>query len=240
MPSAGVRKDAGFTLNFELAPRGFNVGGMKRVFVCLTFTLLCFARSAETQDGAAPANPAAAIAAKEGAEERYERMAADVQALQSANEALQTKINQITAELQELRSQQAQTANNSAAQDQLKSLADKIAEVDRKRQEDKQAIAEEIRKSMTGLEKSLATSPPPARAPVKPTNEADPAAADKGFLYVVQSGDSLSVIVKTYNADFKSKGLKQITLKQAKDANPGVDWSRLRVGQKIIIPRPEP
>jgi hypothetical protein len=229
-------------LNFELAGAGFNFDGMKRVVVFLAVMLSSMAGAANAQEAATtdrpPASPAAAIAAKEGAQERYERMAADIQALQAANEALQTKINQLAAELQDLRNQQLQAAGNSSVQDHLKVLAEKIAEVDRKREEDKQAISEEIRKSMTGLEKSLAGSPAPSHAAPKPTAEPDPAAADKGFLYIIHSGDSLSMIVKTYNADFKSKGLKQITLKQAMDANPGVDWNRLRVGQKIIVPRP--
>jgi hypothetical protein len=230
-------------LNFDLARAGFNVDAMKRVVVFLAVMLSSIARSAHAQEPATtdrPASsPAAAIAAKEGAQERYERMAADIQALQSANEALQTKINQIAAEMQDLRNQQLQNAGNSGAQDQLKVLAAKIAEVDRKREEDKQAISEEIRKSMAGLEKSLAGSPAPSHPAPKPTAAPDPSPGEKGFLYVIASGDSLSLIVKTYNADFKSKGLKQITLKQAMDANPGVDWNRLRVGQKIIVPRPE-
>ena len=201
-------------------------------------------RAANAQDAATTeppaASPASSAAAKDSAQERYERMAADIQALQAANEALQTKISQIVAELQELRNQQAQAAGNTGVQDQLKTLAEKIAEVDKKRAEDKQAISEEIRKSMAGLEKSLAGSASPSHAPAAPSTEPDPAAAaDKGFLYVIQSGDTLLAIVKTYNADFKSKGLKTITLKQARDANPGVDWTRLKVGQKIIIPRPE-
>jgi LysM repeat protein len=200
---------------------------------------LWLAVAASSQDGTTPTN-AAAVAAKEGAEERYERMSADIQALQAANEALQNKLNQITAELLELRNQQAQAASTSNVQDQLKLLADKITEVDRKRQEDKEAISEEIRKSIGGLEKSLAASPAPSHARPATNAEAPSAAAEKGYLYVIQSGDRLSLIVNSYNADFKSKGLKSITLKQAKEANPGVDWDRLKVGQKIVIPRPEP
>ena len=32
--------------------------------------------------------------------------------------------------------------------------------------------------------------------------------------------------------------MKTITLKQAMDANPSVNWARLLVGQKIVIPQP--
>jgi predicted RNase H-like nuclease (RuvC/YqgF family) len=214
---------------------------MKRVFVFLALMPLWLAVSAISQDGAPPTNTAAAVAAREGAEERYERMSADIQALQAANEALQNKLNQVSAELLELRNQQAQAASNSNVQDQLKLLAEKITEVDRKRQEDKEAISEEIRRSIGGLEKSLTSTPAPSHArPATNNTETPPAAAEKGYLYVIQSGDRLSLVVQSYNADFKSKGLKSITIKQAKEANPGVDWDRLRVGQKIIIPRPEP
>lgn len=200
---------------------------------------LLLAVAASSQDGTTPTNAASAIAAKEGADERYQRMSADIQALQAANEALQNKLSQVTAELLELRNQQAQAASNSNVQDQFKALADKITEVDRKRQEDKEAISEEIRKSMNGLEKSLSSSPAPSHVQPIAITEAATAAAEKGFLYVIQSGDKLALIVKSYNADFKSKGMKPITLKQAMDANPGVDWGRLKVGQKIVIPRPE-
>jgi predicted RNase H-like nuclease (RuvC/YqgF family) len=214
---------------------------MKRVVVFFVLTQVMLAVSANSQDGTTPTNAAAALAAREGADERYQRMNADIQALQAANEALQNKLSQVSAELLELRNQQAQAASNSNVQDQLKALAEKITEVDRKRQEDKEAISEEIRKSMNGLEKSLTSSPAPSPSHVQPVanTEAANAAAEKGFLYVIQSGDKLALIVKSYNADFKSKGMKPITLKQAMDANPGVDWGRLKVGQKIVIPRPE-
>ncbi|MGP8235720.1 MAG: hypothetical protein ACLQVW_09945 [Limisphaerales bacterium] len=213
---------------------------MKRVVVFLALAPLLLAVSANSQDRTTPTNAASALAAKEGADERYQRMSADIQALQAANEALQNKLSQVTAQLLELRNQQAQAASNSNVQDQLKLLADKITEVDRKRQEDKEAISEEIRKSMNGLEKSLTSNPAPSHVQPIANTEAATAAAEKGFLYVIQSGDKLALIVKSYNADFKSKGMKPITLRQAMEANPGVDWGRLKVGQKIVIPRPEP
>ena len=107
-------------------------------------------------------------------------------------------------------------------------------------EEDKQGISEEIRKSIAGLEKSLAASSGPVRSTtpkVPPVAEAS--GVENGFSYTVQGGDTLSAILKAYNTDFKSKGWKTISLKQAREANPNVDWDRLRVGQKIVIPRPE-
>ncbi|HEY3853494.1 MAG TPA: LysM domain-containing protein [Verrucomicrobiae bacterium] len=209
---------------------------MKRFFVPLTIFLLALA--AVGQD-TTPQSPAAELAAKQSADERYERMTADIQALQAANEALQQKLNVVMQQLQDFHSQLSQTPNNLATTDDLKRLAEKIVEVDRKREEDKGAISEEIRKSINDLKRALAENAPPARVtPSRPAAPAEPVENEKGFVYKVQEGDSLSAIVKAYNADFKSKGMKTITLKQAMDANPSVNWGRLLVGQKIIIPQP--
>jgi LysM repeat protein len=38
-------------------------------------------------------------------------------------------------------------------------------------------------------------------------------------------------------AALQKQGLK-VTQKQIMDANPGVNWSKLRIGQKIFIPSP--
>jgi nucleoid-associated protein YgaU len=122
-----------------------------------------------------------------------------------------------------------------------KVFIEKIAEVDKKREEDRLAISEEIHKSFGGLEKKLDSSGTSARSSspkTPPVTEKSPVGS--GFSYTIQEGDSLSAILKAYNADFKSKGWKTITFKQTKEANPSIeDWNRLRVGQKIIIPQPE-
>jgi predicted RNase H-like nuclease (RuvC/YqgF family) len=211
---------------------------MKRFFVPLIISVLTLIAAA--QDTPTAPTPAAEVAAKQAADERYERMAADIQALQAANDALQTKLTAIGQQLQDLRNQLAQSPNNFATPDDLKHLADKIVEVDKKREEDKQAIAEEIRKSIAELKHALADGSAPSRVSAsKPASTTESTDSDKGFVYKIQDGDSLSAIVKAYNADFKSKGMKTISLKQAMDANPNIDWNHLRVGQKIIIPQPQ-
>jgi LysM repeat protein len=210
---------------------------MKRFFVPLMISL--FALAAIGQDATPQTSPAAEVAAKQAADERYERMATDIQALQAANEALQSKLAAVSQQLADVRNQLAQSPNNLATTDDLKHLVDKIQEVDRKREDDKQAISEEIRKSISELKHALAESPPPSRASTPKTPVvAEPSDNEKGFVYKVQEGDSLSAIVKAYNADFKSKGMKTISLKQAMDANPQINWNHLLVGQKIIIPQP--
>jgi len=206
---------------------------MKRAFFLLVISLPLAARCAIGQD-------AAAIAAQEAADERYKRMAADIQALQLDNESLKAKIASLEQKIDDMRQQQTAASNNSGLQDDLKRLGEKIVEVDQKREADKLAISEEIRKSIGALEKSLAGSgTPPRLAQPKSTPDAAPVASGNDLSYTIKEGDTISVIVKAFNADFKSKGWKTITLKQTMDANPNLDPNRLRIGQKINIPRPE-
>jgi hypothetical protein len=223
---------------------------MKRVFILFAIPFLLLRLPVAAQDDAstpvpapAPApNIAASVAAREDAEDRYKRVAADLQAVQSDNEALHARITALEQEMKAVREAQARPADTSV-QDELKRLAEKIQEVDKKRLEDKDVISEEIRKSIGRLESSLGSATATIREPKPKAPKApvvvDSAALDKAYSYTVQSGDRLDLIVKAYNADFKSKGMKTITLKQTMELNPTVNWSRLRVGQKIVIPRPE-
>jgi hypothetical protein len=202
------------------------------------------ATNAASAPAPVPAPSAAAVtAAQQGADERYERLAADITALQSAHEALQNKITGLQEELGKVREEQAR-ANNSGLADDVKHLADRVTDVDRKREEDKAAITEQVRTSIAALEKALAAgsgSAPPPRVPTpKPpvVSKDPPPGVENGFSYTIKEGDNLSTILKAYNADFKSKGMKTVSLRQAREANPNVDWNRLLVGQKIVIPRP--
>ena len=56
---------------------------------------------------------------------------------------------------------------------------------------------------------------------------------EKGIEYVIKSNDTLSGIVTACRA----RELK-VTQKLMREANPDVNWDRLRVGQKIFIPIP--
>lgn len=211
---------------------------MKRAFILFVIPILLLRLPVMAQD---TSDNAAAIAAREAADERYKRLAADLQAVQSDNEALHAKITAMEAEIQSLRDAQAHAAGNSAIPEALNGLAAKIQEVDKKRLEDKDAISEEIHKSIAELEKTLGGAPASIHSPApKPVIVPDNnPAADNGYSYTIKDGDTLGEIVKAYNKDFKSKGAKTITIRQAMAANPEVDWKRLKVGQKIVIPRPD-
>lgn len=227
---------------------------MKRVFILISIPALLLGQSVRAQDGwmtnGAPSAPAAttatatttaaAIAAKEDAEDRYKQMSTDLQAVQADNQDLRAKITSMEQEIQALRDAQAKPVDNSGVQDELKRLADAIQEVDKKRQADKDAIAEEIRSSIGKIENSVGGgAPAPTRTPRTKPSVDTPAPNVDGYSYTVQEGDRLDLIVKAYNAEYRSKGLKTITMRQAREANPNVDWNRLRVGQKIVVPKPD-
>ncbi len=192
-------------------------------------------------------NTAAAIAAKEDAEDRYKRLVADLQEVQADNQAMHSEITSLKQEIQNLRDAQSHGPDISGIQDDLKKLAQAIQEVDKKRLEDKDAIAEQINAAVRKLESSLGGNAPPPTIPTPHTGPQDSGksggtespAVENGYSYTIQSGDTLGAVVAAYNKNYKSQGLKTITLRQAMEANPHVNWGRLKVGQKIIIPRPE-
>jgi LysM repeat protein len=111
----------------------------------------------------------------------------------------------------------------------LKRLAEKIQEIDRKREADRELILGQIEKL---AKTSAAPSPKPPKVTVPDTTV--PTGPEKGFEYVVQSGDTLSLIAQAY----RDKNIK-VTVKQILQANPGLDEKRLKVGQKIFIPAPK-
>jgi len=242
---------------------------MKRLFILMVIVASSLVMRAEAAAGSVPNGPAA-DAARQEADERYKRMAADIVTLSESNQALQERINRLTDEINRLREDLARTsseaaaantaakaaANNQGVREDMKTLANKIVEVDKKRESDKQAIAEEVRRSNSRLEEAInklaaiAAQPPPVRSTRsrgddqtssskgKDSDKDAVSLPEKGVLYVVQPNDSLGSIVREANKQFKEKGLKTITTAQMRAANPKINWDRLRSGQKIKIPLP--
>src|SRR5262249_60566960 len=75
-------------------------------------------------------------------------------------------------------------------------------------------------------------SPAARTAPTKPEPSTPP---KESYSYKIKEGDTLVRIV----TDLRAQGYK-ITQKQIMDANAGVNWKRLKVGQTVIIPGPTP
>ena len=162
-------------------------------------------------------------------EERLNKLQNALETLQASNVELQKQITVLTRELQEVREASAKPSGNYASADEIKLLTEKLKEVDRKRADDRDLILKEIEK----LGKSITAS---ASRPRPAADEPRPRAADvpdKGYEYVVQSGDTLSAIVTAY----REQGVK-VTVDQVLKANPGLKASSLQVGKKIFIPAP--
>ncbi|MGI8965202.1 MAG: LysM peptidoglycan-binding domain-containing protein [Limisphaerales bacterium] len=195
---------------------------------------------------------AAALAERQEAAEKIKRLSGDVENLMAANASLQKNISALAEQINQLRENQTKTSHNSSFQEDLKRLAEKILEVDKKREADKELIVAQIKKIGEGLgaaptnskktrnKKSVAAD---ASSPEKSFSTDSPeknSTSEKGYEYVVQEGDFLSKIIAAYNADFKSKGMKTITSKQVLDANPGLKPEKLIPGKKVFIPMPAP
>jgi LysM repeat protein len=169
--------------------------------------------------------------------EKIERLTRDIDSLLAANADLQRKIGQLNEELARVREEQSKSANDLAVQglrEDLRKLAEKIQEVDRKRIDDKDVVVSELGKIEKVLKAGIgsASSRPPSR-PVEA-----PAYTGKTFSYKVQPGDTLSGILDDLNRQFKEKGGKRISLQQVLDANPGLKPERMKVGEEIQLPHP--
>lgn len=183
---------------------------------------------------------ARAAAERQETEERYQRLASTIENLRATQDSQQKRLATLTEELNRLREENTRSQGKYATPEDLSRLAEKIRELDKKREADKELILAEFAK----LGKTITAAPlPGARdrtAPpnLKPTVSANRPETEKGYEYVVQKGDYLSTIVAAYNEQFKKEGKKAITTKQVEDANPGLNPSKMKIGQKIFVPLP--
>jgi LysM repeat protein len=171
-------------------------------------------------------------------EERFNKLAGQIEDLRSNQESLTRKIDALGKEIESLHGQVEKPNGNYASDEDLKRLADAVREIDRKRLDD----YEKIRAELKNLGKTLAASAPAVSKKSSPTHTDNPSTTpdkpnvpEQGFDYEVKSGDTLSIIVKAY----RDKNIK-ITTDQILKANPGLKPEKLRVGQKIFIPAPQP
>lgn len=221
------------------AAAGFYFHAMKRLVI---FSALLAVISGGTHAALAQ-NPAAAAAERQEAEERQRILSATVADLAAAQAAQQKKIARLTEEIKSLREAAATPTVKYATTEELNRLAERLTELDKRREADKELILAEIAK----LGKTLSTPPKVSRAPksspktevtTPPPPKPD---ADLPVLeYSVQKGDnSLSGIVAAYNEEAKKAGRKTITVQQVLDANPGLNPNRMKIGQKLNIPVPK-
>jgi len=209
---------------------------IERLFPAVFLGLSLLRLPASGQDAA---TNAAAVAEKQGVDEKFKQLAADIQSLRDANQLLLEKVSALKDDLQQIRAEQSRLAAAAVGRDDLKPLAQRIEEVDKRRQDDKDAISEQIKTSEARLQKLLTSSAadPSARPSGPGATPAAPGTAD-GFAYTIRDHDTFMDILKAYNETFKSKGMKTITLDALEKANPDVDPKKLKINQKIVIPHP--
>ncbi len=174
---------------------------------------------------------AAAVAARQEAEENYKALKGHVEDLLAAQAEQDKHLAALAREISELREQVSKPAGNYASAEDLKRLAETIQEIDKKRQADKELILEEFAKLeriVTAAPAHASVKPPPPAAEIVP---AGPKPDETGYNYVIKKGDRLSLIAKAY----RDAGVK-VTAERIQQANPGLDPARLIVGRKIFIP----
>jgi nucleoid-associated protein YgaU len=195
---------------------------MKRISFLILFTVLAaatvFGQDAATQS-------------------QIDKLSGQIQDLLAAQEQQGKKIDALAKEVSELRDKvNTPQVNDSASAADLKNLAEKVQEVDKKRQADRELILKEIDKLgkvAAGAPSHARTAPAPVPAGGGDPGTAAPAAPQKGYYYTVQSGDTLAAIAKAY----REQGVK-VTTSQILKANPGLDANKLYSGKKIFIPDP--
>jgi LysM repeat protein len=195
---------------------------MKRISLLLVTLALCAAPAVRAQDAAT--------------QERLDKLSGRIDDLTAGQAALKNQINDLSRELENLREQLGKPNTSYASREELSSLAQKIKEVDQKRIDDAEKVRSELLKLRKVLEAPLNT--PRQKAAVQPKEKSgpeQPAGDEKVFPYVIQAGDTLDAIVQAY----KEKNIK-VTVAQILKANPGLKPERLKVGQKIYIPAPQP
>ena len=181
-------------------------------------------------------------AQRENIETNFKQMTTRMDLLEEALSTQSRRIAKLVDEIHALRNEvdKLKSRNESAAtQESLKRLAEKIEEVDKKRQDDNELVLSKLKEIGKALTKTPAVREPspPLTGPKRdtPTPPVGDKPQESGYTYKIKDGDYLNRIVKDLNA----QGFK-VTQKQIMDANPKVNWNNLQIGSSIFIPQPAP
>lgn len=180
-----------------------------------------------------------------GTQQQIDKLAGQMQDIIEAQAAQNKQLATLEQEISALRDKiNTPVVNNSASVEDLQKLADKLREIDGKRQDDKELILKNMGELKNFVAKTLAetaSTPPPTphnnhHTTPPPKDSGDETATpetttQKSYEYKVQEGDSLTAIIKAYRA----KGVK-VTLSQVLKANPGLNANTLYAGKTIVIP----
>lgn len=192
------------------------------ILTCLlVLTLGVFAPESRAQDAATQA--------------QLDKLSGQIQDISEALAVQNKHIDDLEQKLNDLQGQLNQPgANNFASEDDLKKLADQVQQIDQKRQSDNDQILKELEQMEKGLsitpEHHVSESSPSSVSTPSPS----PVASAPHYEYEIKAGDTIGAIARAYTA----QGIK-VTTKEILEANPGLNPSALKIGQKIIIPQPQ-
>ena len=170
-------------------------------------------------------------------EERLNKLSGHIDDLLAMKVEQDKRIAALVKEVDALREQASKPSGNYASAEDLRRLMEKLKEIDEKRVADNERIVKEIEKlgrvgsGGGGKAKPVKPVAPPKDDPGK----SGATGAEKGFEHTIASGDRISTIAQAY----RDKGVK-VSTEQILKANPGLNPDKLRVGQKIFIPTPQP
>ncbi len=174
-----------------------------------------------------------AQAQESATQQQIDKLSGQIQDLTDTIVTQRERIAALEKEIADLRDKvNTPVVNDYANRAELKSLAEQVQEIDRKRKEDSDMIAKQIE----NLVKAAARTPPPPPALNTTPRMEEPTASSvpsKGYEYEVKPGDNLGLIIKAY----REKGVK-VKLSQIKAANPQMNPNVLIPGSKIFIPDP--
>ena len=202
---------------------------MKRHFIWVLAAML-----ASTLPPLGAATPLEAHAAREELIDFIKTTQSRLRDMEQALQSQQRRITQLEDENRNLRVELTKVSRNNPAaglEEDIKQLEKAIQEVDRKRLSDANSVDEKMAKVeriVTNMGKT-AQSARSARA-TTPTPRISSTA--KTYEYEVEPGDYLVKIL----SKLKSQTGVTVSQKAVEDANPGVQWKRLQVGQKLVIP----
>lgn len=258
-----------------------NVRGMKTLArripaatrFALTLALASLASSAKVDAADARTEAAREHAERQTIKNDLKRVQADVgDLIESQNAllrqigALETTVKNQAAEIRRLQGDLAQERARNATQfagiDDIKTLSDKLQELDIKRKKDADLIVKELagiskeyqssldqfdkrsellNQRLSAVERAQAIKPAPAPPPIvdrsKPAPE--PPANLEGVYHTIAAGEFVGRIIEAYNEAWKQKGRKgSITFESVKKANPKIDLDKVQIGQQIFLPLP--
>jgi outer membrane murein-binding lipoprotein Lpp len=184
---------------------------------------------------------ATTVFGQDATQAQIDKLSGQIQDLLAAQEQQTKKIDALSKEISDLRDKvNTPQVSDSASRDDLKNLAEKVQEIDKKRQADRELILKELGNLSSKTAGGSGETPKHGGKSVsnnsKPVDDPGanaPATPQKGYYYTVKSGDTLAGIAKAY----RDEGVK-VTTTQILKANPGLDANKLFSGKKIFIPDP--